>query len=131
MKIAVVGSGISGLGAALALSEKYEVSLFEKNSYFGGHSNTVKIKLEQDDIFVDTGFIVFNEKNYPNLTRLFNELKVVTKSSNMSFGFSLADGKLEYAGQNFNSFFAQRRNLLNIKHLRGLYDVYRLSLIHI
>ena len=125
MKRAVVGSGISGLGAALALSEKYEVSLFEKNNYFGGHSNTVKIELEQEDIYVDTGFIVFNEKNYPMLTRLFNELKVVTKSSNMSFGFSLADGKLEYAGQNFNSFFAQRRNLLNISHLRGLYDVYR------
>ena len=125
MKIAVVGSGISGLGAALALSEKYEVSLFEKNNYFGGHSNTVKIELEREDIHVDTGFIVFNEKNYPNLTRLFNELKVVTKSSNMSFGFSLADGQLEYAGQNFNSFFAQRKNLLNLNHLRGLYDVYR------
>ena len=68
MKIAVVGSGISGLGAALALSEKYEVSLFEKNNYFGGHSNTVKIELEQEDIYVDTGFIVFNEKNYPMLT---------------------------------------------------------------
>ena len=78
---------------------------------------------------MDTGFIVFNKKNYPNLTKLFNELKVVTKSSNMSFGFSLADGQLEYAGQNFNSFFAQRRNLLNIKHLRGLYDVYRFKKI--
>ena len=125
MKIAVVGSGISGLGAALALSEKHEVSLFEKNSYFGGHSNTVKIELNEEDIHVDTGFIVFNEKNYPNLTSLFDELQVATKSSNMSFGFSLADGQLEYAGQNFNSFFAQRRNLLNINHLRGLYDVYR------
>ncbi len=125
MKIAVVGSGISGLGAALALSEKHEVLLFEKNSYFGGHSNTVKIKLEKEDINVDTGFIVFNEKNYPNLTSLFDELKVVTKSSNMSFGFSLADGQLEYGGQNFSSFFAQRKNLLNLNHLRGLYDVYR------
>ena len=62
MKIAVVGSGISGLGAALALSEKHEVLLFEKNSYFGGHSNTVKLELEKEDINVDTGFIVFNEK---------------------------------------------------------------------
>ena len=114
MKIAVVGSGISGLGAALALSEKHEVFLFEKNSYFGGHSNNVKLKLEKEDINVDTGFIVFNEKNYPNLTSLFDELKVVTKSSKMSFGFSLADGQLEYAGQNFNSFFAQRKNLLNL-----------------
>ena len=95
MKIAVVGSGISGLGAALALSEKHEVSLFEKNNYFGGHSNTVKIEQKEEDIHVDTGFIVFNEKNYPNLTSLFDELKVATKSSNMSFGFSLADGQLE------------------------------------
>ena len=75
MKIAVVGSGISGLGAALALSEKYEVSLFEKNNYFGGHSNTVKIELEKEDISVDTGFIVFNEKTYPHLITFFNELK--------------------------------------------------------
>ena len=120
MKIAVVGSGISGLGAALALSEKHEVFLFEKNSYFGGHSNTVKIELKEETTYVDTGFIVFNEKNYPNLVGLFNELAVVTKCSNMSFGFSLDDGRLEYAGKNFNSFFAQRKNLLNINHLRGL-----------
>ena len=125
MKIAVVGSGISGLGAALALSEKHEVFLFEKNSYFGGHSNTVKIELKDESTFVDTGFIVFNEKNYPNLVRLFDELMVTTKSSNMSFGFSLDDGKFEYSGKNFNSFFAQRRNLLSIKHLRGLYDIFR------
>ena len=85
MKIAVVGSGISGLGAALALSEKHEVFLFEKNSYFGGHSNTAKIELKEETICVDTGFIVFNEKNYPNLVGLFNELAVVTKCSNMSF----------------------------------------------
>ena len=125
MKIAVVGSGISGLGAALALSEKHEVFLFEKNSYFGGHSNTVKIELKDESIYVDTGFIVFNEKNYPNLVRLFDELMVKTKSSNMSFGFSLDDGRLEYAGQNFNSFFAQRKNLFSLNHLRGLYDIFR------
>ena len=115
MKIAVVGSGISGLGAALALSEKHEVFLFEKNSYFGGHSNTVKIKLKTESMYVDTGFIVFNEKNYPNLVRLFDELMVTTKSSNMSFGVSLDDGRLEYAGDNFNSFFAQRK--LSLIHI--------------
>ena len=129
MKIAVVGSGISGLGAALALSEKHEVFLFEKNSYFGGHSNTVRIELKEDTICVDTGFIVFNEKNYPNLVGLFKELAVVTKCSNMSFGFSLDDGRLEYAGKNLNSFFAQRKNLLSIKHLRGLYDIFRFKKI--
>ena len=129
MKIAVVGSGISGLGAALALSEKHEVFLFEKNSYFGGHSNTVKIELKEETTYVDTGFIVFNEKNYPNLVGLFKELAVVTKCSNMSFGFSLDDGQLEYAGKNFNSFFAQRKNLLNINHLRGLYDIFRFKKI--
>jgi predicted NAD/FAD-binding protein len=129
MKIAVVGSGISGLGAALALSEKHEVFLFEKNSYFGGHSNTVKIELEEETTYVDTGFIVFNEKNYPNLVGLFNELAVVTKCSNMSFGFSLDEGRLEYAGINFNSFFAQRKNLLSLKHLRGLYDIFRFKKI--
>ena len=106
MKIAVVGSGISGLSAALALSEKHEVFLFEKNSYFGGHTNTVKIECDKEDIYVDTGFIVFNEKNYPNLTKLFDHLNVKTKNSTMSFGFSLSDGKLEYAGQDFNTFFA-------------------------
>ena len=125
MKIAVVGSGISGLSAALALSEKHEVFLFEKNSYFGGHTNTVKIECDRRRYLCRHRFIVFNEKNYPNLTKLFDHLNVKTKNSTMSFGFSLSDGKLEYAGQNFNTFFAQRRNLLNINHLRGLYDIYR------
>ena len=125
MKICVVGSGISGLGAALALSEKYEVFLFEKNNYFGGHSNTFQIKKEGESISVDTGFIVFNDKNYPNLKRLFENLNISTKPSKMSFGFSLGNGEVEYSGENLNSFFAQKKNIFKTNHLRGLYDIFR------
>ena len=125
MKICIVGSGISGLSAALALSEKHEVFLFEKNNYFGGHSNTIQIKKDGNSFSVDTGFIVFNEKNYPNLTSLFKNLNVKTKPSKMSFGFSLGNGELEYSGSNFNSFFAQRKNLFSKDHLKGLYDIFR------
>ena len=105
-QIAVIGAGISGMGAAYLLSKANKVVLFESEKRLGGHARTV-IAGKNGDQPVDTGFIVFNEKNYPNLVSLFDELMVTTKSSNMSFGFSLDDGRLEYAGKNFNSFFSK------------------------
>ena len=99
MRIAVVGSGISGLGVTYALLEKHDVKLFERNKMFGGHSNTLDINVINKEISVDTGFIVYNTENYPNLTSLFEHLKVPTKWSDMSFGFSSGNGRLEY----FNS----------------------------
>ena len=127
MRIAIVGSGISGLGAAYALSEKYDVKLFEKNPKFGGHSNTVDIQIGGKKIAVDTGFIVYNTQNYPNLTSLLRNLEVPTKWSDMSFGFSSGDGKLEYSGSSFDTLFAQRKNLLNINFVNGLREILRFN----
>ena len=127
MRIAVVGSGISGLGVTYALLEKHDVKLFERNKMFGGHSNTLDINVINKEISVDTGFIVYNTENYPNLTSLFEHLKVPTKWSDMSFGFSSGNGRLEYSGSSLNSLFTQRRNLLNLTFLQGLQDILRFN----
>jgi len=129
VKIAIVGSGISGMGAALALSEKHDVTLFEKDSRFGGHANTQRVEMSGQEIAVDTGFIVYNYHNYPNLTGLFAELGVPTKWSDMSFGFSLNDGAMEYATNGASKLFAQRRNMFSLPYLRMLSDIRRFNMI--
>jgi predicted NAD/FAD-binding protein len=108
MKIAVVGAGISGLGAALALAERHDVHVFEREGRIGGHANTVDVAFADGVQPVDTGFIVYNERNYPNLCALFDELEVPTHWSDMSFGFSLGQGRFEYACDNLDKVFAQR-----------------------
>jgi predicted NAD/FAD-binding protein len=125
LKIAVIGSGVAGLGATLALSDVADVRLFEKDRRLGGHANTVEVEHDGARIAVDTGFIVYNDRNYPNLSRLFAELGVATHWSDMSFGFSLDDGALEYACDGLDTIFAQRRNLLNARFLLGFRDVLR------
>lgn len=125
MKIAVIGSGVSGLGAALALSERHEVTLFERDGRLGGHANTALIEVEGEEIAVDTGFIVFNEVNYPNLCALFRHLGTPTKYSDMSFGFSMDGGRFEYACDDLDKIFAQRRNLLRPGFWRAFRDVMR------
>ncbi len=122
-KIAVIGSGISGLSSAWYLSRKFEVDIYEKNDYFGGHSNTQLVEIDKTKIPVDTGFIVFNELNYPNLCNFFEQLRVHSFASNMSFSVSMNEGELEYSGNSINSFFAQRKNLLNLKFLNMLYEI--------
>lgn len=129
MKIAVIGSGISGMGAAYALSEAYDVTLLENAPRFGGHANTVDATVNGSSIPVDTGFIVYNYRNYPNLTGLFEHLNVPTKWSDMSFGLSVKGGRLEYACDNLDQIFAQRRNLLNPAMLLGLRDILRFNRI--
>ena len=94
VKIAIVGSGVSGLGAALALHDVADVTVFERDARLGGHANTVDVDFPGRRIAVDTGFIVFNTRNYPNLTALFGHLGVPTKWSDMSFGFSLGGGAM-------------------------------------
>ncbi len=97
-RIAVIGSGISGLSCAWLLNKEHEVTLYEEDERLGGHSNTVDIMTTAGTIAVDTGFIVFNEKCYPNLIALFDALGVKSLATDMSFGVSLDKGRLEYSG---------------------------------
>ena len=120
LKIAVVGSGISGLSAAWLLSKRHDITLFETDRRAGGHSHTVDVAGTP----VDTGFIVYNEQTYPNLTALFAHLGVATKPSRMSFSVSLDDGRLEYAG-NLVGLFAQARNMASPRFWSMLRDVAR------
>lgn len=133
MKIAVIGSGISGLSCAYELSKAgHEISLFEANDYFGGHTHTVDVSLEGQTYGVDTGFLVFNHKTYPNLVRLFKELDIATVATDMSFSVKMPIGKnssrsLEWAGANLDTVFAQRSNLLRPAFLRMLRDILRFN----
>ncbi len=122
MKIAIIGSGISGLSSALLLSQKHNITLFESNNRFGGHANTVEIMHKQNVIPVDTGFIVYNKLNYPNLVSFFDFLKVETIDSDMSFAVSARDGQLEYSGS-MKGIFAQKKNFFNLKFYRMLKDI--------
>lgn len=128
LNIGVIGSGISGLSAAWLLAKNHDVTLFEKAARLGGHSNTVELSSHKDPLFIDTGFIVYNSVNYPNLVALFQSLDVETKSSNMSFAVSLGDGAFEYAGNSVAGLFAQKQNLLRPRFwfmLRGVLRFYR------
>ena len=119
MKIAVIGSGISGLGAAYFLSKKHQVDLFEKEDHFGGHSYTVEVSTENlNELISDAlGIIVFNKINYPNLTKLFEELKVPYEKSDMSFSVSVKDSTIEYGGTGFNALFARKNKLFNLNFI--------------
>ena len=125
MKVAVIGSGISGLSAAHFLSKKYTVDLFEKNNHFGGHSLTVDIKENNSDqlISLDLGFIVFNEATYPNLIKFFNDLKVSYEKSNMSFAVSVKNSGIEYSGSGLNGIFANKLNIFNFNFLKMIKEI--------
>ena len=127
MKIAVIGAGISGMSAAYFLSQKHDVSVFEKESYIGGHSRTLTFEEDFNKISVDTGFIVFNQKNYPNLLALFRHLEVPTIRSNMSFGVSINDGWLEYGSMKLSNFFSQKRNFLRPSYYKMLQDILKFN----
>lgn len=124
-QIAVIGSGISGLSAAWLLSQRYAVTLYEQEARIGGHANTVQAVQASGHVPIDTGFIVFNPKNYPNLTALFDYFCVETAPSDMSFSVSLDDGALEYGGAGLDSLFAQRRNLLRPRFWSMVRDLLR------
>jgi uncharacterized protein len=124
-KIAVVGSGISGLSAAWLLSQIHDVSLIEAGSYVGGHSNTVDCASATGKIAVDTGFIVYNEKTYPNLTAMFDYLDVDTADASMGFGVSLEGGSHEYSGASIAHLIGHTRNLLRPKHWGMIFELVR------
>lgn len=129
LRIAIIGTGISGLSAAWLLAQRHEVTVFEKAARLGGHSNTVEVEgPDGRPIPIDTGFIVFNTVNYPNLTALFQHLDVATKASNMGLAVSLGGGAFEYAGNSVASLFAQKTNLLRPRFwsmLSGILRFYR------
>jgi len=127
VNIAIVGSGISGMGAAMALKDSHDVTLFEASARFGGHANTQTVDVAGQTVDVDTGFIVYNYNNYPNLTALFEHLDVPTKWSDMSFGISLQGGGFEYACDNLDKIFAQRRNALKPGFLKFLTEIKRFN----
>ena len=123
MKIAVIGSGISGLSAAYYLSKKFKVDLFEQEDYFGGHSCTYDIKKEKKTIPVDLGFIVFNELTYPNLLNFFKELEVPFEKSDMSFSVSIRGSNIEYGGRGLKALFANKSNIFNFNFLKMIAEI--------
>ena len=123
MKIAVIGSGISGLSAAYYLSKNHHVDLFEKEDHFGGHSNTIDITIDGKKISVDVGFIVFNHQTYPNLINFFDEIDVEIEKSDMSFSVSVENTNYEYCGKGLAGIFANKSNLFNVKFIKMFFDI--------
>jgi len=123
--IAVIGSGIAGLSAAWLLSREHRVTLFEAEARPGGHSNTVMVPTGETETAVDTGFIVYNERNYPNLTALFDHLGVATQRSTMSFAASLDGGRLEYSSAGLKGLLGQRSNSVSLRFWLMVRDIYR------
>ena len=126
MKIAVIGSGISGLSAAYFLSKKHKVDLFEKEDRFGGHSHTLDILTDNQikkKIRADIGFIVFNKQTYPNLINFFNEIGVEIEKSNMSLSFLVEKKNLEYSGKGVRGLFSYKKNLFDLNFLKMFYEI--------
>ncbi len=126
-KIAIIGSGISGLAAASLLNGQHDITVYEKNAVPGGHSRTVDVKTPEGIVPVDTGFIVFNYRNYPLLSKLFAHLDVPVAKSDMSFGASINNGWLEYGTQHPHNVFTQKRNLLRPQFWGMIRDVLRFN----
>lgn len=128
LDIAVIGSGIAGLGTAWLLGEQHRVTLFERNDYIGGHTHTHLVEDGRGGgVAVDSGFIVCNRPNYPHLFGLLESLDIETQPTEMSFGMSMDGGRLEYSGDNLNTLFAQRRNLLRPSFLRMVAEILRFN----
>ena len=123
MKIAVIGSGISGLSASYFLSKKHHVDLFEKEDRFGGHSYTIDVIVNKKRIPVDIGFIVFNHLTYPNLINFFNEIDIEIEKSDMSFSVSVEGTNFEYCGKGLKGIFANKSNFLNIEFIRMFLEI--------
>ena len=127
MKLAVIGSGISGNTLAYLLNQKYDVTLYEKNKRIGGHSHTHHVILNNKKESVDTGFIVFNKKTYPLFTSLLDNLGVKYENSDMSFSVFSEKNNFEYNGTSINSLFSQRKNLVNFKFLKMIFEILRFN----
>src|ERR1700728_2018851 len=126
-RIAIIGTGIAGLGCAHFLQHRYQLTLYEKSDYVGGHRHPLSVDAEHGPVAIDTGFMTYNEVTYPNLSRLFRELGVASRPSSMSFSVQHLPGKLEFCGSSVNHLFAQRRNLLRPRFWKMLLQVDRFN----
>ena len=127
MKIAIIGAGISGLTAARLLQPNHDITVFESAPLIGGHTNTVDVETDEGQFAIDTGFIVFNDRTYPNFIALLDELGVASQPTTMSFSVKCQRTGLEYRGADLNGLFAQRRNIFNPRFYRLLYDLVRFN----
>ena len=128
MKIAIIGAGIAGLASAYYLCRRHELTVFEASDHIGGHARTVRVQVGEREFAVDTGFVVFNETNYPLFTRLLGELNVETSPTSMSFSVRSDRSGVEYNGSSVGGLFCQRRNLLRPRFLRMLCDIARFQI---
>lgn len=126
-KIAVIGTGIAGMAASYFLREKFDITFYEKKSTPGGHTNTITVDEDGKPIFIDTGFMVYNEVTYPNLTRLFKKLEIPTQPTSMSFSVQHCPTGLEYCGTGVSGLFAQRKNIFNPRFIRLLRQIDRFN----
>jgi predicted NAD/FAD-binding protein len=126
-KLAIIGTGIAGMGCGHLLHKKYDLTFFEQNNYVGGHTNTITVDEAGKPIYIDTGFMVFNYATYPNLCKLFEELKAPVKKSDMSFSVQHIETGLEYCGSGLNGLFAQRKNIFSPKFIKMLMQVTRFN----
>jgi len=127
MKIAIIGGGISGLLSARLLHPDHDICVFEANDYAGGHSNTVRFEAFGNRYAVDTGFMVFNHRTYPNFVRLLQQLGISSRESDMSFSVRCGKSGLEYQGNSLNGLFAQRRNIFRVSFHHMLLDILRFN----
>jgi predicted NAD/FAD-binding protein len=131
MKIAIIGSGISGLTAAYLLCKNHDIAVFEANDYIGGHTHTHDLEIERKNWRIDSGFIVYNEKTYPNFIKLLNRLNVATQKTSMGFSVKAPVKNLEYSGGSLNALFAQRRNLFRPYFYLMIKDILRFNRVSI
>lgn len=126
-KLAIIGTGIAGMGCGHLLHKKYDITLFEKNDYIGGHTNTIAVDEEGKPVFMDTGFMVFNYQTYPHLTQMFKEINAPVKKTSMSFSVQHVPSGLEYCGSGLNGLFAQRKNIFNWRYIKMLKQISRFN----
>jgi predicted NAD/FAD-binding protein len=130
-KLAIIGTGIGGMGCAHLLQKKYDINLFEQNDYVGGHTNTISVDEDGTRVHMDTGFMVFNFETYPNLRKLFDEIKAPIKKTDMSFSVQYVPSGLEYCGSGLNGLFAQRKNIFSPKYIKMLMQISRFNKISV
>ena len=130
-KLAIIGSGIAGMGCGHLLQSKYDITIFEKNNYPGGHTNTIEVDENGSTIYIDTGFMVFNFVTYPHLCQLFETIKAPIKKTDMSFSVQHVPSGLEYCGSGLIGLFAQRKNIFNWSYIKMLDEISRFNKISI